>query len=162
MNVPLEQFTSPEVASFWRFIASSLTRLVAILDELSAEELNWRPPAPEANSLYALAIHTLGNVEENVLETLCGQPVHREREAEFRAAGSSAASVQDRWQALRPRLESALASLSAADLDRHYLHPRRDDETGREVLIVVARHAAEHLGQAELTRDLLRASTPFQ
>jgi hypothetical protein len=29
--------------------------------------------------------------------------------------------------------------------------------TGRAILIVVARHAAEHLGQAELTRDLLRA-----
>jgi hypothetical protein len=26
--------------------------------------------------------------------------------------------------------------------------------TGREVLMILARHAAEHVGQAELTRDL--------
>jgi hypothetical protein len=29
--------------------------------------------------------------------------------------------------------------------------------TGREILLVVARHAAEHLGQADLTRDLATA-----
>jgi hypothetical protein len=35
--------------------------------------------------------------------------------------------------------------------------------TGREVLLVVARHAAEHLGQVELTRDLTKeASRPVQ
>ncbi len=36
-------------------------------------------------------------------------------------------------------------------------HPRRGWSTGREILLIVARHAAEHLGQAELTRDLLLA-----
>jgi hypothetical protein len=38
-------------------------------------------------------------------------------------------------------------------------HPRRGPLSGREILIVVARHAAEHLGQAELTRDLMKAAT---
>jgi hypothetical protein len=38
-----------------------------------------------------------------------------------------------------------------------YRHPRRGAISGREILIVVARHAAEHLGQAELTRDLWKA-----
>ena len=42
-----------------------------------------------------------------------------------------------------------------ADLDRERVHPRRGLLTGREILIVVARHAAEHLAHAELTRDLL-------
>ncbi len=164
MTKTFDNFASREVASFWRFISSSLARLVTLLDGLDADELNWRPPAPEANSLYALATHTLGNVEENVLETLGGESVHRDREAEFRASSSSAASVQQRWQALRPEVERALAAFTLADLDRPYEHPRRGMLTGREVLIVVARHAAEHLGQAELTHDLLRAhqakSTP--
>ncbi|MBN1310607.1 MAG: hypothetical protein JXB30_04240 [Anaerolineae bacterium] len=34
-------------------------------------------------------------------------------------------------------------------------HPRRGQMAGRAELIIVARHAAEHMGQAELTRDLL-------
>lgn len=143
---------------FWRFIASSLDRLVACLDGLSAEDLNWRPPAPGANSLAALAIHTLGNAEENILETLYGQMVGRDREGEFQAQIVSAEVVTARWQALRGRLEQALANLPAGALDVAYQHPRRGDVTGRAILIVVARHAAEHLGQAELTRDLLRVS----
>src|SRR5690349_13403642 len=95
---------SAEGLLFWRYIASSLDRLVAIVDGMSAEELDWRPLASGANSLYALAMHTLGNAEENLLETLGGQPVGRDRGAEFAAQGGSAATVVARWQALRPRL----------------------------------------------------------
>ncbi len=62
MTARTEDFASPQVASFWRFIARSLTRLVATLDDLDETTLNWRPPAPQANSLYALTIHTFGIV----------------------------------------------------------------------------------------------------
>ena len=158
MSGNLESFSSAEVASFWRFISSSVSRLVAILDGLGEEELQWRPPAPDANSLNVLAMHTLGNLEENILQTLCGEPAHREYDEEFRADNISAQAVADRWTSLRQRVESALAILTTSDLDSPRMHPRRGEITGRDVLIVVARHAAEHLGQAELTRDLMRAA----
>ena len=67
-------FANREIASFHRFISSSLDRLVSLVGELDEAGLNWRPPAPNANCLYALATHTLGNAEENILQTLCGQP----------------------------------------------------------------------------------------
>jgi hypothetical protein len=51
----------------------------------------------------------------------------------------------------------ALASLPVGDLDRERPHSRRGTLSGREVLLVVARHAAEHWGEAQLTRSLLRA-----
>jgi hypothetical protein len=143
---------------FWRLISSSLDRLVACLDGLGADELNWRPSAPAANSLYALAIHTLGNAEENILETLGGQAVGRDRETEFAASGDSFAGVAARWRELRERLAQTPTDLPSGALEAEYPHPRRGTVTGRAILIVVARHAAEHLGQAELTRDLLRAS----
>ncbi|MDP9375735.1 MAG: DinB family protein [Chloroflexota bacterium] len=151
---------SCEVATFWRYIASSLDRLVGLVDGLDEEGLNWRPPAPGANSLNVLAAHTLGNAEENLLEILGGRRVGRDREAEFGATADAraSASLRERWQGLRVRIEAAVAVLPPAELDREREHPRRGTLTGRDVLIVVARHAAEHLGQAELTRDLLLAS----
>jgi len=151
-------FASTEVASFWRDIDGSVTRIVTALDGLSNDEINWRPAAPEANTLSVLAIHTMGNVEENVLETLCGQPVNRQREQEFRDSGASASAIQERWHELRQQISSALAKLQSSDLARSYKHPRREQESGWEVLILVSRHAGEHAGHAELTRDLLRAS----
>jgi len=146
-----------EVQSFCRFIFGSVDRLVECLEGLSEHELNWRPPAPNTNSLYAITMHVLGNTEENILGTLCGFPVERDRDSEFSASGASAAPARKRWQDLRERITVALANLPPDALGRARAHPRRGALTGRDVLIVVARHAAEHWGEAQLTRSLLNA-----
>jgi uncharacterized damage-inducible protein DinB len=156
--VQADSFSNLEAATFWRYIASSLDRLVALGTALTHEGLHWRPPAPEANSIAMLIFHTLGNAVENILEVLCGVPVERDRDAEFAARAVTGDELAARWSALRPRLEGALSQLGQDELDRMRTHPRRGTVTGREVLVVVARHAAEHLGQAELTRDLFLAS----
>jgi DinB superfamily len=116
--------------------------------------------APGTNSLFILATHTVANTEENVLATLGGEPLRREREAEFQAYGGTASEPsRQRWALLRRRIEAALADLPPGALDTMRQHPRRGPLSGREILIVVARHAAEQLGQAELTRDLMKAAT---
>jgi len=150
---------SREIATFWRYIAGSLDRLVGILDGLGEQELNWCPPAEATNSLYTLAFHTLANAEENILGTLCGQPTERHREDEFTRCVTQATSLQDHWRDLRIRLEVALSALPSTELDAARTHPRRGQVEGRDILIIVARHAAEHLGQAELTRDLMNAAS---
>jgi hypothetical protein len=146
-----------ELESFLGGIFSSIDSVVGCLEGLDERELNWRPPAPETNSLYAIATHVLGNAEENILGTLCGIPVERHRELEFKACGSSSALVRERWRRLQERIRNAVANLAPSALDRQREHPRRGPLTGREVLLIVARHAAEHWGQAQLTRDLLKA-----
>jgi uncharacterized damage-inducible protein DinB len=143
---------------FWRYIASSADRLAECAAGLSDADLHRRPPAAGANSIAVLAVHTLGNVEENLLGTLCGRPVQRDRDAEFVESEVTGAALRERWWALRAELEQALAAVDGATLDALRPHPRRGETTGREVLLIVARHAAEHLGQAELTLDLLRAT----
>ncbi len=155
--------TGPDVASqegavYARYILSSLDRLMECIEGMEAAQWNWRPPAPETNSVYVLAVHTLGNAEENILGTVCGQPVMRDHAREFAARAESLDALRRHWDELRGRLEAAMCGLSADALGRAVRHPRRGTLTGREVLIVVARHAAEHLGQAALTRDLAHAA----
>lgn len=147
-----------EALSWSRYICSSLQRIVACLDGLTEDELDWRPPAPGANSLYALAVHTLANAEENILGILCGQAVVRDREAEFASVATSADPLREHCSDLERRIRSALVQLPGEELDRKHAHPRRGALTGRDILIVTARHAAEHMGHAELTRDLLMAA----
>jgi hypothetical protein len=148
-----------EVESFQHFIFNTIDAIVGALDGLSAEELNWRPAAPATNSLYAIATHVLGNAEENLLGTLCRQPHGRAYATEFSAAASVPDAVRQRWAALRDRIAKSLAALTREDLDRAREHPRRGIMTGRDVLIVVARHTAEHWGEAQLTRSLMKART---
>lgn len=153
MEEPL-QFASSEAAVFWRYICSSLDRLVELVTALDDAALGWRPHAiTTSNSIGGLAVHTLANAEENILGVLAGHSVDRDHQHEFAAVTSSAA-IRAQWFDLRRRLAAAIGSLSSVDMARLRVHPRRGSITGREVLLVVARHAAEHLGQAELTRDL--------
>lgn len=151
-------WASHEVAMFWRYLESSLDNFIKLAQSLEPEALHWKPPAPDANSIAVLITHTLGNVRENVLEILCGEPVHRRREEEFVDHPVTIESFATDWQTLKPILVQALSAVPASEMERVRNHPRRGDLIGREVLIVVTRHAAEHLGQAELTRDLWVAS----
>ena len=148
-----------ELESFRHFIFNTIDAIVGALDGLDAGQLNWRPAAPATNSLYAIATHVLGNTEENLLGTLCAQPHTRDYPSEFTATGTSADAVRARWKSLRDRLDLAFSELPAGELDRERMHPRRGILTGRDVLIVVARHAAEHWGEAQLTKSLLLAES---
>lgn len=143
---------------YWQYIARSIDRLMACLAELNEDELNWKP-LPTGNSLFVLATHTLGNTEENVLGVLCDEPIVRQRSAEFAAYGASFVTAEQAWHTLQERIETSLHALSPDKLDAVCEHPRRGEITGREVLLIVARHCAEHLGQAELTRQLLLAES---
>jgi hypothetical protein len=146
-----------EIESLWQYVSRSVDRIFLCLDGLNEDDLNWRP-LDHANSLFVIATHIVGNIEENILGVLCGEKIKRQREDEFRACGSVAGPIQQRWRELQNSITLHLAQLPPGILDQEYEHPRRGRITGRELLImVVIRHAAEHMGHAELTRDLLFA-----
>ena len=94
-----------------------------------------------------------------LLSVLCGIDVDRDRDAEFAATAGSALVIADQWRDLAARITTALDKLTDAALEASRRHPERGVTTGLDVLIVVARHMAEHAGHAELTRDLAMAST---
>ncbi len=147
----------PEIEMYCRAISASLSRLISCVEGLNDRAMDWRPDAPETNSLAVLAAHVMGNAEENVVEIACGKPVSRDRDAEFSVKGGSAGTIAGRARQVGARIHEALDRLSAAELDIAHEHPRRGRITAREALLVAARHAAEHVGQMELTRDLFRA-----
>lgn len=147
---------SSEGAAFWRYISGSLGRLMDMVAAHPEPVVRWRPAADGANSILGLAGHTLANAEDNILGLLAGGAGGRDRAEEF--VDINSAALLDRWVELRPSLETLLLRAQPGWLDETVVHSRRGRITRREVLIVVARHAAEHLGQAELTRDLALAA----
>jgi hypothetical protein len=152
-----ESIAPDEAAAYIERLNISVERILACLDGLDADGLNWRPPAPETNSLYVLAFHSMGSAEAAVIGELGGQPVERDRDAEFTISGDSAVPLHARWEALRPRLREALARLTPADMEKTVHHRRFGAMSGRAYLILAAQHPAEHVGHAELTRDLLKS-----
>ncbi len=147
---------STEIDLYWREIRNTVDGLVGCLEGLDSDSLDWSPLG-DANSLYVLATHTMGNVRYNVLNVLCGLPVTRDRDSEFVVVGGSSEGVGASWNNLKDEISNAVDNLPMAELDRLKDHPHRGVITGREVLVSVACHAAEHFGQAQLTRDLVES-----
>jgi len=149
---------NPEIVAFADPLIAAIERIFACLDGLDAEGLNWRPPAPQTNSLYILAFHTMGSAEAAIIGELGGEQVERDRDAEFTASGDSRAPLDARWRALEPRLRATLNRLTAADMEKTVHHRRFGAMSGRSYLILQTQHPTEHAGHAELTRDLLKAT----
>jgi uncharacterized damage-inducible protein DinB len=146
----------PEIELYWDLVADSVDRILASMEGLSGADLNRRPVS-NASSLYVLAVHTMGNIEHNILRQLCGGPGERDRDAEFAAEGESVEPLTAHWADLQARINAALSTLPAGALQGRYVYGRYGEVSGPKLLLLVARHAAEHCGHAELTRDVLRA-----
>jgi len=150
-----------EIGTYSRELQSLLARVCGCLDGLDEARLNWRPPIGGANSVYVIASHTLGNARAWVLGIACGQPVRRDRPAEFRASGRDASALVAYAQRLTGEIDAALSALSPSDLERRLIPPPPLWGEGdpyeisvREALMHVVEHASLHLGQIQLTRDL--------
>jgi hypothetical protein len=145
-----------EVAELQRWLLIFVDGLVNCTNELSDAELNEKL-LPTTSSLGMTTTHIFGNLQQNVLDVLGGEPYARNRDAEFQVADATGAALREQWAALRPKIEQTLSNLPDGALDKTYEHPQGGTRTGRDVLVNCATHAGIHFGEAELTRDLLKA-----
>lgn len=128
-------------------------RLRRVVEGLGADALD-QVLAPETNSIAVLVTHTCGS-ELDWLHIAAGRSMERERAAEFRTRKRNAADLAatvDRASSILPELVRAAV---AGGLDT-----TRRTRRGREVsaawcLMHALEHTAEHVGQVELTRQLV-------
>jgi len=106
----------------------------------------------EANSLYVLAVHSLG-AERRWIHGVVGQrKIERDREAEFRARGDDLPALRALYDAVTRDSEEVLARLVASDLDA--VRPEPQPHPVRWCILHIVEHYNEHLGQMRLTRQL--------
>ncbi len=121
------------------------------LDELPQEALDWIP-TEGANSLAVLAVHTAGSQRYWIGDVIAEEPSGRDREAEFRTRGLSAAELKEKLSNSLVYCQGVLDRLTVADLDQKRIAPR----DGRNVsvgwaLAHILEHTAEHVGHMGLT-----------
>ncbi|SFW85389.1 DinB family protein [Amycolatopsis australiensis] len=141
------------------FAGRALDGMAAILAELGDERANRRPDLPGANSPYAIVTHCLGVLEFWAGSLVAGRAVERDRDAEFTATGP-VAELLDRAAAAKERLRADVAAAEpAAPLRARPPAKYADTPAGRSqggALQHVYEELAQHHGQLELTRDVLR------
>jgi hypothetical protein len=121
---------------------------------LDADALNWQP-APEANSICALVSHAL-DAERFLLTTAIDLAVDRDRESHFRATTTGSAELLALIDTAETQNDGYLARLSEADLAHEVARPGRT-HTGAWWVLQAVEHTREHVGHAQLTRQMWEA-----
>jgi hypothetical protein len=153
---------SAEIATYLQELLWVLDQIAHTLRSYPSGKLDWRPSTAAANSASAIASHVVSSTRVYVLGFGCGQAVTREREAEFTAAGSDTQELTSVIPALSAEISAALRALPPGTLDQRLLPPRElwgsttdaHEISAREAIVESIRHAALHLGELRLMRDL--------
>jgi hypothetical protein len=143
-----------ELAEMRDRLVREVDRVISATDGLTAEQLAWTPSAKGANSLLVLAAHSVGAAERRILGDIAGRKPISTRDEEF-AAKADIAGVRARWDAVKRGVVDVLDNLPPGRLDDDLPGPVSTRSVHSMIVHVIA-HAAEHAGQAELTRDLLK------
>jgi len=149
------------VDEYLRYCDQALDGYAAIVTELGDDLVNVRlDGVPGSNSAFALVTHVQGMTANWVRTVNRGIVVPRDRPAEFTATGT-VGDAQQIVAATRAMLhEDARA---ASPRERPATPDRRRDgsisyATQGDVLLHVYEELAQHLGQLEVTRDVLLAT----
>ncbi|MGH3544088.1 MAG: DUF664 domain-containing protein [Pseudonocardiaceae bacterium] len=148
------------IDDFLYYVDDALDAMVGIVGELGDDLANRRPDVFGANSPFAILTHCLGVMEYWGGEIVAGRTIVRDRPAEFRATGS-VAELAHRAERARQQLRADIAALDPFGPPRG--SPRAMDSTlplartQGGALLHIYEELAQHRGQLEITRDVLRS-----
>ncbi|MFJ2095464.1 DinB family protein [Streptomyces sp. NPDC087901] len=141
------------------FLRRAFDGMLNVLEDLGDDLANTRPPLPGANSVYAIAYHCAAVANYWTGHIIAGREIDRDRASEFTATGH----VKDFCQQvdeLFEQLKVDLAQVIPSSLPRNT--PPADFEGPERPLSVqgvqlhVLEELAQHHGQIQITRDLLK------
>jgi hypothetical protein len=146
--------------TYLRFCDEALVAMRDIVVELGDELANRRPDLPGANSPFAILTHCLGVIPRWASTVNLGEVVPRDRDAEFTATGPVTQLAAD-TDVMRDSLREWVARTDPDAPPTNPTQPRQDwfAATQGGILLHVYEELAQHRGQLEITRDVLRADS---
>ena len=130
-----------------KLIKEMWPRLCSCLDELSEEQIWWRPNE-SSNSIGNLLLHLNGNVRQWILQSIGGIENVRDRDSEFsQRTAIPAAELRAALDATLRQVDSVLEKLTAEDLLRKHQIQVYDNVSAVDAIYHVVEHFAMHYGQ---------------
>ena len=158
----VDQMFAAYLAAVREHLTGQKERMREVVQGMSADGLNWHPPAEgETNSIAAMFAHLLES-ERFLLSAAVGIDVVRSREEQFETVVASADELLALMNGRISENEGYLAQLRpehlAIESTRGPAHRRRTG-TGAWFVAHAVEHGTEHLGHASLTRQMWEAQT---
>lgn len=156
--------TDPTIEAAREILEESLDELRAALDRRSADDLNARPGGRDTNSLAVLATHALHSTRSWLSLALGADPPPRDRPSEFRVVVDDPSAFMASFDEVAAACCALLAGAGPFDAGKHGIPTWRfdEDDAGEHEPVTAAwalqhalAHLGEHVGHAQLTRQLL-------
>jgi len=141
------------------FVNRAIDGMVAIVGELGDPLASAQPELPGANSPQVILQHCLAVLDYWGGHVVAGRDVHRDRTAEFRASGTVSALISAAAAARQQFADDLATAEPGAPVRRPPLASTWQGPelpTQGHALLHILAELAQHHGQAELTRDILR------
>lgn len=145
------------------FLRRAFDGMLGALEELGDDLGSTAPPLPGANSPYAITYHCVAVADYWLGHVIAGRRVDRERPSEFTAKGKVRhlrREVDTLFGRLRADLREAPPSEPARNTPASDFEGPDRPLSVRGVRLHVLEELAQHHGQIQITRDLLRAGGP--
>ena len=154
-------------------IANQLKRMLFMmqreLEGLSDSVLNQELEIQPTNTLFQLGTHVAGSTRYWAITNLGGEDFHRNREAEFSAAGEGKLLLADLDLLIEQTL-GLVSPLTAEQLNEPVslasasisFWPESEPLSRRDAVLHALEHTGLHVGHAQITRQLLGFPPPGQ
>ena len=152
--------SDPTIAAARQILDDSLDQLRAAVDGCSAEQLNRRPAGDDTNGLAVLATHALHSTRAWLCLAL-GAPIPpRDRPAEFRVVVDDPDAFLAQVDGLAAACRAVVDTEAPFEPDRMgtatWQPPQeREPVSAAWALIHALAHLREHVGHAQLTRQVV-------
>ncbi len=143
----------PMVEVVQKMLDEQADRFGKAVDGMPEEALNWRPGNEETNSVAQLVRHTTA-VQSVLLGRALGETVQHDHAYSLRNDPATKAELAGLIAEAKAKKDDDLARLDALDMSEMVASPGRDPVMRARYVIHTADHGQEHLGHAELTRQL--------
>ena len=148
---------------FLIFVDRALDGMLRIVEDLGEERANTHPDLPGANSPYAILTHCVEVCNYWVGKLVASREVFRDRDAEFRASGT-VVELSERVREIKAQFREDIKRVQGgkplASAPNSVYDALRGTEyegwTQGAALIHTYEELAQHHGQMELTRDVLK------
>ena len=147
--------SDPTLEAARSIVDESLDAMREAIAGASVEALNRRPAGDDTNPIAVLVVHAASSTRWWLSVALGGPIPERDRPAEFLTTVSSADELLGVFDPIAADCRALLSTDLAFDAGAIREDPRDDDRvTAAWALIHAVEHLREHVGHAELTRQL--------
>lgn len=143
----------PQFETACKVLEDLHAEIIALLETVGSDGMNWTPELDDVNSMYAIANHTILSQYWWIQENLNQEKIERNRPAEFTARAEDLDSLSNLYKEIELLTQNVLEKIPQEETQALRTVKQRQ-VTVEWIVLHVIEHTALHLGHMQLMKQL--------